>query len=118
MTRVLIVDDNEAVQRELAEGLRMAGLEVVGHTGDPAEALRLAQTLRPQVVLVEVKRADGQGLALCQKLTSLAEAPSVVVFTSYADGDEMKLAHQAGVREYLLKSIDSGALARRLRALG
>ena len=81
---VLIVDDYEPF-RESARGLlEGGGFDVVGEAADGAEALLLAEELRPEVVLLDVHMPDIDGFEVAKRLAEL-ESPPVVVLTSSRD---------------------------------
>ena len=82
--RLLIIDDHDVVREALEARLREAAeLEVVGCTGCWRTGLRDAVKLKPDVVLLETKRADGQGLDALRRLTQECPTTSVIVLTSY-----------------------------------
>lgn len=116
--RVLIIDDHEAVRQALEARLRSAGgVEIVGCTGCWQEGVLLAVEKAPDVVILETKRSDGQGIAALRRLK--AECPGVraVVLTSYSDPEERRQALRAGASCYLLKEIDSSQLVREIYSL-
>lgn len=116
--RVLIIDDHEAVRQALEACLQTCGeIEVVGCTGSWQEGVLLAQERMPDVVLLEIKRADGQGLAALRRLRAECPAVPIVVLTSYPDAAERREALQAGAARYLLKEIGSAYLVREIYAL-
>ncbi|HSR47344.1 MAG TPA: response regulator [Anaerolineales bacterium] len=115
--RVYIIDEHEPVRHALAGRLgRTAAVDVVGDTGDAAEAVREADTLKADVVLVEIKRGDGMGLELVRQLATIREAPKVVVLTSYPSDWEEAAARRAGAEHYLLKEIDPEELIQHILA--
>jgi DNA-binding NarL/FixJ family response regulator len=115
-TRVLIVDDHDAVRQALETRLRSASeVEVVGCTGCCQEGLHIATELGPDVVLLETKRSDGQGLAILRQLREECPQTRVVVLTSYADPDERRQALREGAIRYLLKDLGSTGLVREIR---
>ena len=117
-TRVLIVDDHDAVRQALETRLRSAeDVEVVGCTGRCEESLRIAAECDPDVVLLETKRSDGQGLAVLEQLTVDCPHIRVVVLTSYPDPQERLEAMRMGAVRYLLKEIGSDHLVRELHAV-
>ncbi len=116
--RVLIIDDHDAVRQALEARLRSAaGVEIVGCTGCWQEGVLLAAEKAPDVVILETKRSDGQGMAALRRLK--AECPSVqaIVLTSYPDPEERRQALQAGASRYLLKEIDSSRLVQEIHSL-
>jgi len=116
-TRLLIIDDHDAVREALAARLRAAAeVEVVGCTDCWKTGLREALRLKPDVVLLETKRADGQGLDALRCLTEQCPSTSVVVLTSYPDTEEQTEARRMGTVRYVLKDIDTPQLVREIRA--
>lgn len=115
--RLLIIDDHDAVREALEARLRdAAGLKVVGCTGCWRTGLRDAVRLRPDIVLLETKRADGQGLEALRHLTEQCPHASVVILTSYPDAEEEKEARRMGATRYILKDIDTPQLVREIQA--
>jgi len=73
--------------------------------------------LKPDVVLLEIKRTDGEGLVALQRLTGECPFASIVVLTSYPDVEEQIAALHMGVARYLLKNIDTPQLVREIQAV-
>jgi DNA-binding NarL/FixJ family response regulator len=115
--RLLIIDEHEVVREALRARLNAdAGLEVIACTDCWKTGLKEAEKLRPDVVLLETKRTDGQGLEALRCLAELCPDTSVVVLTSYPDADEQKKALEMGAARYVLKDIDTAQLAREIQA--
>jgi DNA-binding NarL/FixJ family response regulator len=115
--RLLIIDDHDVVREALESRLRDADeLDVVGCTGCWRTGLRDAVRLEPDVVLLETKRADGQGLTALRRLTEQCPRTSVIVLTSYPDAEEQTEARRIGVESYILKDIDTPQLVREIQA--
>jgi DNA-binding NarL/FixJ family response regulator len=115
--RLLIIDDHDAVREALEARLRTtAQVEIVGCTGCWRTGLRDAVRLEPDVVLLETKRADGQGLEALRHLTRECPATSIVVLTSYPDAEEWAAAQRSGAIRYVLKDIDTTHLVREILA--
>ena len=73
ITRLLVVDENAAVRRALVLRLtRARELRIIGDTGDLDIATTIVNEQHPDVVIVESKRRDGQGLAFCQAILEAA----------------------------------------------
>lgn len=118
MTRILIIDEHKAVRQALEERLAAAGdLEVIGCTGCWQEGLRLAVQCSPDVILLETKRSDGEGLMAIYQIRAAWPAACIVVLTSYPEPNERQEVLQAGAARYLLKEIGSESLVQEIRDL-
>jgi DNA-binding NarL/FixJ family response regulator len=116
--RVLIADD----QRVVREGLSMlVGLiddvQVVGVACDGAEAVRLAEAQRPDVILMDLRMPDLDGIAATAQLRERFPAARVLVLTTYADEDAIVPALQAGARGYLTKDASAEQIETAIRAV-
>ena len=116
--RVLIADD----QRVVREGLSMlVGLiddvEVVGVACDGAEAVRLAEAHRPDVILMDLRMPDLDGIAATAQLRERLPAARVLVLTTYADEDAIVPALRAGARGYLTKDASAEQIESAIRAV-
>lgn len=116
--RVLLVDDEEELREGIRRKIDWAGLGFVlaGTAGNGVDALELAEQLRPDVVLTDIKMPYMDGLELCGRLKPLLPAAKLVVFSGF---DEFEYARQAvgmNVFEYILKPVTapelSGVLTR------
>src|SRR5215469_15375414 len=116
--RVLIADD----QRVVREGLSMLvalidDVEVVGAACGGAEAVRLAETYRPDVVLMDLRMPDLDGIAATGLLRERLPAARVLVLTTYADEDAIVPALRAGARGYLTKDASAEQIEAAIRAV-
>lgn len=115
--RLLIIDDHDTVREALAARLSTAaGLRVVGCTSCWKTGLQATVRLKPDVVLLETKRADGQGLEALRCLTEQCPHTSVIVLTSYLNAQEQAEARRLGAVRYILKDIDSPLLIHEIQA--
>jgi two-component system NarL family response regulator/two-component system response regulator DevR len=113
--RVVIVDDHPEVRHALVNRLQAdPGIRVVGETGDLEEALTTATRLRPDLIVIDTKRADGRGMELLHQVKDRHLAGATVILTSYLSDWEKWVAQQAGVAGYLLKDIDTQTLVHQL----
>lgn len=108
--RVIIADDESVICMDLKEMLGNLGYLVVGETGDGRSAVNLARELRPDVVLMDVKMPDMDGIEAAKVLTEEHIAP-VVLLTAFSQRDLVDRAKQAGVVGYLVKPIQEADLA-------
>ena len=114
--RIFLVDEHRSVREILARRLAsMPGLDVVGSTSDSEEAIRDIAGLRPDVVLIDTKMKQANGIDICRRVLAAGEQTKVAVLTSYLDPDERRQAYQAGVNGYLLKDVDTANLANWIR---
>jgi DNA-binding NarL/FixJ family response regulator len=116
--RVLIADD----QRVVRDGLTMLvglidGVDVVGAAGDGAEAVRLAEAHRPDVVLMDLRMPGVDGIAATADMRERVPAARVLVLTTYADEDAIVPALQAGARGYLTKDASAEQIETAIRAV-
>lgn len=115
--RVLIADDHLIVR----EGLRLIletgeGFELVGEAADGAEAVRLANELKPDVVLMDLRMPGVDGLTAIERLHVEQPQVAVVILTTYNEDDLMMRGLRAGARGYLLKDTDRATLLDTIRA--
>ncbi len=111
--RLLIIDDRETVRQALEARLSHAPeIDLVGSTGSSDVGVQAVLDLSPDVVLLEIKMADGRGLDTCRRITQARPSTAVIILTSYVDEAERQAAFQAGASSYALKDIDSQRLIR------
>jgi two-component system, NarL family, response regulator DevR len=111
--RVLIVDDSELVRMGLRTLLgAYQDIEVVGETDSAASALGAMQTLRPELVLLDLRLPDGNGCDVCRRI--LREQPEcrILVLSSLLDARSVSEAITAGAHGYLIKDIDGPGLVQ------
>ncbi len=110
--RVLLSDDHAVVRiglrTILAEDPR---LRIVGEAATGEECLRFSTTLKPDLVLLDLRLPDMPGFEVCRRLKALPEPPAVLVLTSFADDQLVLEAISAGADGYLLKDFEQTELA-------
>jgi DNA-binding NarL/FixJ family response regulator len=116
--RVLIADD----QRVVRDGLSMLvslidGVEVVGLASDGAEALRLAEASRPDVVMMDLRMPGVDGAAATAELRQRLPGARVLVLTTYADDAAILSALRAGALGYLTKDASAEQVEAAIRAV-
>jgi DNA-binding NarL/FixJ family response regulator len=114
--RLLLVDDHQVVLEGLRSMLaaQRARVEIVGATTNPADALRLAAELAPDVVLLDVRLKGASGLDLSHQLVERFPAMKVVFFTVYDDEQYLYQALRMGASGFLLKTTTGPELADHL----
>ncbi|MFP5327151.1 MAG: response regulator [Acidimicrobiia bacterium] len=116
--RVLLADDHTMIRESLHRFLSDEGFDVVGQAGDGEEALRLAEELRPDVVLMDVSMPVLDGIEATRTLRRRLPETEVVVLTMFGDGAVADRAYRAGAAGFLAKdcSLDEVAEAIRMAA--
>jgi DNA-binding NarL/FixJ family response regulator len=109
--RVLVVDDHPVLRAGLEAVLRAEpGFIPVGAAADGDETLRLLRRTRPDVVVLDRRLGDEDGLALCRTLRAEPDPPQVVVYTAVDDDGLADAARAAGAFAAVVKSADVDAL--------
>jgi len=114
LVNVLIVDDHAPFRASARRLLEAAGFEVVGEAEDAASALAAAETLAPQLVLLDVQLPDLDGFEVAARLTGGGDGPAVVLVSSRDGSDFGPMVLESGARGFIPKGELSGA---RLAAL-
>ncbi|CAM5645082.1 DNA-binding response regulator [Streptomyces spiroverticillatus] len=116
--RVLLVDDHQVVRRGLRTFLEIQDdIEVVGEAGDGAEGVAQAESLRPDVVLMDIKMPGTDGIEALRRLRELANPAKVLIVTSFTEQRTVVPALRAGASGYVYKDVDPDALAGAIRSV-
>jgi DNA-binding NarL/FixJ family response regulator len=119
MLTVFLVDDHEVVRRGVADLLdEDEALTVIGQASSVAEALARVPALRPDVVVLDVRLPDGNGVELCRELRSKLPDLNCLMLTSYTDEQAMLDAILAGAGGYVIKDIRGMDLISAVREVG
>ncbi|MFC8245923.1 response regulator [Streptomyces chartreusis] len=114
--RVLVADDQQVVRGGLVLLIGMLdGIEVVGAARDGAEAVELAERLRPDVVLMDLNMPVLDGVSATAVLRKKVPDSAVLVLTTYADDDSVFPALRAGALGYLTKDAEDGEVETAIR---
>ncbi len=100
--RVIIAEDEALIRLDLAEMLGEEGYDVVGQAGDGERAVELAEELRPDLVVLDVKMPRLDGISAAQRIATQRIAP-VVILTAFSQRDLVERARDAGAMAYLVK---------------
>ncbi|TDD03811.1 response regulator transcription factor [Nonomuraea deserti] len=115
--RLLIVDDHPVVRDGLSSMFaRDPEFEVLGEAADGAEAVRLAQALRPDVILMDLRMPGMDGVSAIRQLAERGSEARVLVLTTYDTDSHVLPAIEAGATGYLLKDAPRDELSRGVRA--
>jgi len=116
--RVLIVDDHPVMCSGLSNMLGMhEEIAVIGSAGSGAEALKIIDREKPDLVLLDLRMPGIDGIFVLQKLQKIPESPKVVVLTSYAQDELIYQAIKAGAWGYLLKDTSEDELIAAITAV-
>ncbi len=115
MRKVLVVDDEAPIREVLIEFLTDHGYEAHG-AANGKQALSLIESLRPQVVLLDVSMPGISGLEVLESLRGRAPAPAVIMISGHADQDIALKALELGAYDFIQKPLDFRYLERTLLA--
>jgi two-component system response regulator NreC len=115
---VVLIDDHVLVR----QGLRCVleadpDIEIVGEASDGCSGAELAEQLRPNVVLMDLTLPEVDGIEATRRITSLPDAPKVLMLTMHADDLSVRQSLKAGARGYLLKDADDVDLLNAVKAV-
>jgi NarL family two-component system response regulator LiaR len=115
--RVMLVDDHDMVRKGLAMFLdTFEDLELVGEASGGHDAVRLADTIQPDVILMDLVMPDGDGVTATRLIREAHPAIQVIALTSFKEDELVRGALQAGAIGYLLKNATIDELAQAIRA--
>jgi pilus assembly protein CpaE len=116
--RVLIVDDIPETRDHLSKLLGFEGdIDVVGAAASGAEALRLAASLRPDIVLMDINMPDMDGIATTEQLSRDIPTASIIMMSVQGEADYLRRSMLAGAREFLVKPFSSDELTASIRGV-
>ena len=116
--RIMLVDDHEIVRQGIRAVIEAAGgLTVVAEASGVAEAIERAKSTLPDVVVMDVRLADGSGIEATREIRAARPETRVVMLTSFADDEALFASIMAGAAGYVLKQVRSNDLVRSIRAV-
>jgi two-component system, response regulator PdtaR len=107
--RVVIAEDEALIRLDLAEMLGEEGYDVVAQAGDGEKAVQLAEELRPDLVMLDVKMPKLDGISAAERIAEQRIAP-VVILTAFSQRDLVNRARDAGAMAYLVKPFNKNDL--------
>jgi DNA-binding NarL/FixJ family response regulator len=114
--RVVIVDDHELLRTGTRQILSEAeGMEVVAEAADATAAIEAIKRTLPDIVLVDIRLPDRNGIELAHLILEQSPSTRVVILSAYDDADYVRAAMDAGVAGYLLKTMPGDELVRAVR---
>jgi DNA-binding NarL/FixJ family response regulator len=116
--RVLVVDDHTLFRDGLSAILmNVADIEVVGEAGTGREAVAQAESLAPDVILMDINMPDLNGIEATQRVLALKPDTGIIMLTMLEDNDSLFAAMCAGARGYILKGADKAEVLKTIRAV-
>jgi two-component system LytT family response regulator len=108
--RAILIDDEELARAHLSKMLRVAGIDVVGEGESGVDALNLAESLRPDILFLDIQMPDMTGLQAAAAIENFEEPPRVVFVTGYSEYAIEAFERRAF--DYLIKPVSPDRLAR------
>ena len=115
--RVMVIDDHTLFRSGLSELLERRGIEVCAAVGDGEEGCRLTARLRPDVVLLDLRMPELDGLSVLERLVAADPGSAVVMLTTSSDERDLVTSLRSGARGYLLKDMEPEQLVDSLAAV-
>lgn len=116
--RVMLVDDHEVVRQGVRALLESAGgMVIAGEAGGVREAVEVAAAVRPDVVVMDIRLADGSGIEATREIRAARPNTKVVMLTSFADDEALFASILAGASGYVLKQVRGGDLVQSIRTV-
>ncbi len=117
MTRVLLADDHQMLRQAVRRALEDSGIDVVGEAGDGDQAVMLTETLRPDVVLMDVSMPVLDGIEAARRITASGSASKVLVLTMHDEDALRARALRAGAAGFLTKDCELKEVVDAVRAV-
>ncbi len=116
--RLLVCDDHEVIRTGLASLLAGTEIEIIGEAASGKETLKEAQRLKPDVILLDIRMPDGDGLSTLEKLRSKVPDSYVVMLSTYDNPTYIARAVALGACDYVLKGSSREAMVATITAAG
>ena len=101
--KLLVCDDHQVIRTGLASLFAGSDIEIIGEAENGKETLRLAQKLKPEVILLDIRMPDGDGLSTLEKLRAKVPESKVVMLSTYDNPTYIARAVALGASDYVLK---------------
>jgi DNA-binding NarL/FixJ family response regulator len=114
--KILIAEDNSLLRGVLRDALEEAGMRVVGEAGDGSEAVAVAERTRPDVVVMDMRMPNVDGIEATEQIAAAEWAMPVVVLSAYDEPQMIEAALAAGASNCLKKGVGLDELIEAIRA--
>ncbi|HEX4128824.1 MAG TPA: response regulator transcription factor [Pirellulales bacterium] len=115
--RLVVVDDHQVVRSGIASLLKETEIEVVAEAATPAEAVAKTREHRPDVVLLDIRLREGDGLSVLEEIHREMPDMRVVMLSTYDNPTYVARAHTLGASDYLLKGSSRDRIVGAIRAV-
>ena len=117
--RIMLVDDHEIVRHGIRSLLETEkGLEVIAEASGGQQAIEMVRTLRPDVIVMDVRMPDGGGVEACRAIKDEVPGIQVIMLTSFSDDEALFNSIMAGASGFVLKQIRGNDLVEAIRTVG
>jgi DNA-binding NarL/FixJ family response regulator len=117
--RVLLADDHPLFRKGMRAMLEaLPDMEVVGEAATGEEALALANSLAPDIIVMDLQMPGGSGIAATRAILNASPHIRILIVTLFEDSESVFTALRAGARGYVLKDADAGEMAGAIQAVG
>ena len=113
--RLMLADDHRMLREGLSRSMSEHGFDVVGEARDGVEAVNMAYSLNPDVILMDVSMPEMDGVEACRQVRSSVPGTKVVMLTMHADQEVLANAIRAGACGYLVKDCSTEEIAGAVR---
>lgn len=113
--RLMLADDHRMLREGLRRSMTEEGFDIVGEATDGVEAVRMAEELVPDVILMDVSMPNCDGVEACRQVKANGSPSRVVMLTMHADKDVLTNAIRAGATGYLVKDCSTTEIAEAVR---
>jgi two-component system, NarL family, response regulator DevR len=114
--RLMLVDDHEVVRLGMRAAIELeSDIQIIGEASSGAEAVAKMPILDPQVILMDVRMQDMNGIEACREIKSNHPQAIILMITSYTDEDAIMASVLAGASGYLLKNVSRAELLKAIR---
>jgi DNA-binding NarL/FixJ family response regulator len=114
--RILIVDDHPIMRVGIAAIINaQPRMQVVGQAGTAGDAIRLFESLQPDLTLMDLRLPDGSGVETIRRICAISPKAKIIVLTTYEGDEDIHQALDAGARGYIIKGMQHDALVKALQ---